>query len=268
MTNQDFPDEYNNLHNARILVVEDNEINQELIVDLLEQFGVSTTVASNGKEALHLLTGNQFDGVLMDCQMPVLDGYSATRAIRRMPHLENLPIIAVTANAMDGDREKAISAGMNDHIAKPVNLKNLLDILTKWLNPDHQAPTELASDPVIFNDDITNLQAIPGIDLAQGFALFSGRIDAYKRTLIMFREQYRDIETDFENLKPAEDNTELQRLAHSIKGSAANLGLTSVAHAAGKLELDCKESAARIDLAMQELVDDLKTVIKALNAIS
>ncbi|WP_431047205.1 response regulator [Roseateles sp. L2-2] len=122
---------------ARLLVAEDNELNQELVTALLEDAGVHVTIAANGRIALDLLEASPdgFDGVLMDCQMPVLDGYGATRALRAVPRWATLPVVAMTANAMSGDRERVLEAGMNDHIAKPLNVDHLFEILARWVHP-------------------------------------------------------------------------------------------------------------------------------------
>jgi signal transduction histidine kinase/DNA-binding response OmpR family regulator/uncharacterized membrane protein len=121
------------LNGARILLVEDNEVNQELAVELLTRAGGRVTVAWNGQEALDALTVGRFDAVLMDCQMPIMDGYTATRTLRQRKPLRDLPVIAMTANAMTGDREAAIAAGMNDHIAKPIRIDEMFATLARWL---------------------------------------------------------------------------------------------------------------------------------------
>jgi len=122
-------------HGTRILLVEDNEINQELAHELLTQVGVAVTIAHDGRQALALMAQHEFDGVLMDCQMPVMDGYETTRAIRRETRWRELPIIAMTANAMAGDRVAALAAGMNDHIAKPIDVTAMLETLARWVRP-------------------------------------------------------------------------------------------------------------------------------------
>ena len=123
------------LSGARILLVEDNEINQELALDVLSRAGIEVTVAGNGQEALAMLAQHRFDGVLMDCQMPLMDGYETTRALRRQPQWQDLPVIAMTANALVGDRDKALAAGMNDHIAKPINVDDMFATLARWVRP-------------------------------------------------------------------------------------------------------------------------------------
>jgi len=122
------------LAGRRILLVEDNEMNQELAMELLRNAGAEVALANHGQEALDLLAQDaRFDAVLMDCQMPVMDGYAATREIRRNPQFKDLPIIAMTANAMAGDREKVIEAGMWDHIAKPINVGEMFATIAKWI---------------------------------------------------------------------------------------------------------------------------------------
>jgi len=120
---------------ARVLLVEDNAINRELALELLSAAGVVVSVAGDGREALDMLERQHFDAVLMDCLMPVMDGYAATRALRLRPELRALPVIALTANAMVGDRDKALAAGMNDHIAKPIKLEQLFATLARWVRP-------------------------------------------------------------------------------------------------------------------------------------
>jgi len=123
------------LSGVRILLVEDNAINRELALDVLSRAGVVVNVAGNGQEALDMLGRQRFDAVLMDCQMPVMDGYAATRALRQRPELRDLPVIAMTANAMVGDRDKVLAAGMNDHIAKPIKLDEMFATLARWVRP-------------------------------------------------------------------------------------------------------------------------------------
>jgi signal transduction histidine kinase/ActR/RegA family two-component response regulator len=121
------------LRGARILLVEDNEINQELARELLGEAGVVVTIAGDGRQAIDTLASASFDAVLMDCQMPVMDGYEATRAIRAEARWRDLPIIAMTANAMAGDRVRALAAGMNDHIAKPIDVDSMFATLARWV---------------------------------------------------------------------------------------------------------------------------------------
>jgi len=128
------------LNGARVLLVEDNAINRELALDLLSRAGVVVSVACDGQEALDILARQGFDCVLMDCQMPVMDGYTATRMLRQQPHLKDVPVIAMTANAMVGDREKVLAAGMNDHIAKPIRVDEAFATIARWARPEVRGP--------------------------------------------------------------------------------------------------------------------------------
>ncbi len=136
-------DAMSKLAGLKVLLVEDNDMNQELAMELLGNAGMQVVLAKHGQEALDILADDPvFDGVLMDCQMPVMDGYTATRAIRRNPTFEHLPIIAMTANAMAGDREKVLSAGMWDHIAKPLNVGEMFATIARWIKPRHEIATK------------------------------------------------------------------------------------------------------------------------------
>jgi signal transduction histidine kinase/CheY-like chemotaxis protein len=123
------------LQGARLLLVEDNEINRELALDLLAAEGINVAVALDGRQALEVLARERFDAVLMDCQMPVMDGFAATRELRKHARWRDLPVIAMTANAMVGDRQKALDAGMDDHIAKPINVDQMFATLARWVGP-------------------------------------------------------------------------------------------------------------------------------------
>jgi CheY-like chemotaxis protein len=129
----DFMENPSPLKGARILLVEDNRINREVAVELLSDEGIDVAVAGDGREALEILARERFDGVLMDCQMPVMDGFAATRALRERPELRELPVIAMTAGAMAGDRDKVLASGMNDYISKPIDVDEVLATLARWI---------------------------------------------------------------------------------------------------------------------------------------
>jgi CheY-like chemotaxis protein len=207
------------LAGARILLVEDNEINQELARDLLEGAGIVVTVAGTGRQALERLSRERFDAVLMDCQMPEMDGYAATRALRRQPRWHDLPVIAMTANALVGDREKALEAGMNDHIAKPINVEDMFSTLAR-----HVRPAE-AQD------------AAPcGIDRDRALAELDGNERLYKRLVRMFREREAHFVPRFRLAREAGSLEEAVRLAHDLKSVSATLGAYALAQAAEGLE--------------------------------
>ena len=130
------------LADARVHVVEDNEINQQVAMEFLAGAGLNVSLANNGQEGVNAVQANRYDAVLMDVQMPVMDGYTATSHIRRDPRFKDLPIIAMTAHAMTGDEEKSMAAGMNDHVTKPIDPAQLLATLARWIAPRELSPSK------------------------------------------------------------------------------------------------------------------------------
>ncbi|WP_140625771.1 response regulator [Methylibium rhizosphaerae] len=218
------------LAGARILLVEDNPINQELAHDLLGRAGVVLITADNGEQALERLAHDDFDAVLMDCQMPVMDGYAATRALRQQPRWRELPVIAMTANAMVGDREKVLAAGMNDHVAKPIKVDELFTTLARWIRRPagtRAARAALGNDPL------------------------------YDRLARMFVERETRFLERFAAARAAADGAAMTRLAHDLKSVAATLGAQALSHAAAALEQACVEHASA------HTVDGLLAVVAA-----
>ncbi len=255
------------LQGAIILLVEDNEINQELALDLLVSNGLSVEVAANGAEALELLQSQHFDGVLMDCQMPIMDGYTATRKIRQQQDLSELPIIAMTANAMQGDRDKALSAGMNDHIPKPINVNNMFDVMARWIRPEgkNQAAQSTAPAPVM--DAETDWPTLPGIDVAMGLATVQGNQQLYRKLLNRFQTHYQDFTQQFRQAQDDADTSAAYRCAHSLKGVAGNIGARSVEQAARSLESACEQGDSNIEALFTDLQLALNTVLDGLSML-
>jgi polar amino acid transport system substrate-binding protein len=257
------------LRGSRILLAEDNEINQELAMELLVNNGILVDVANNGLEALKLLEQGQYDGVLMDCQMPVMDGYETAREIRRHEKWRDLPIIAMTANAMTGDRQNSLDAGMNDHIAKPIDVSRMFQTIAKWVTPAVPAsahwnsvttkPTEAAEIPAI--------PEIPGLDTAVGLQIAEGNRTLYRRLLVKFRVAHRHFLEEFERAQRSDDPGAALRLAHSLKGVAANLGLKSVAREARELEaaFSAGPESPGVKQALASLVAQLEPILDALD---
>jgi len=241
------------LAGVRILLVEDNIINQELGVDLLSGAGIKVTVAGDGRQALDLLQSQRFDGVLMDCQMPVMDGFEATRLLRQQPHLKDLPVIAMTANAMVGDREKVLAAGMNDHIAKPINIEEMFATLARWLRPAGvDATTAARTDP---------LAHLPGIDASLGRAGAAGNDTLYRRLLGMFADTQHDFAARFRTAHASGDISAARRMAHDLRSVGGTVGASDVQTAAAALEAACGDAA---DGIINEL---LETVVRALGPV-
>ncbi|QKY01483.1 response regulator [Janthinobacterium lividum] len=263
------------LAGARLLLAEDNDMNQELARELLESAGIVLTIVSDGQQALDLLTQAgtaAFDGVLMDCQMPVMDGYEATRRLRAQPRYAQLPIIAMTANAMAGDREMALAAGMNDHISKPLNVASMFATMSKWIRPAQPA---VAAPPAEQPDaeDKTAADALPaqlpGIDQRAGLATSIGRQDLYLRMLLRFRDGHARLREDFEAARQSDDPTAAARVAHTLRGTAGNIGAKGVAATATALELACKASVTEAELAalLTAVENELAPVLLGLAAL-
>ena len=247
---------------SRVLLVEDNELNQELAMELLGDAGVEIVLACNGQEALdRLAIDPHFDCVLMDCQMPVLDGYAATRALRLRPEQAQLPIIAMTANNMAGDRELALAAGMNDHIAKPIDPPAMFLTLSRWIKPRQRESGAIVPTPVIVEDSPPDL---PGIDTRAGLATCAGKTALYERLLLRFRTSYRDFIDEFRALDSASDPTARRRAAHTLRGAAANIGALALAKAATTLEDACLEPA--VEEQISRLLFDLQGQLEIVQA--
>ncbi len=241
------------LAGARILLVEDNPINQELARDLLNRAGIVVSIAGDGQEALEILARERFDAVLMDCQMPVMDGYEATRALRRRPELKELPVIAMTANAMAGDRQKVLEAGMNDHVAKPIRVDDLFATLARWVHPALPAPV-----PEV---------PLPALDMRAGVAALMGDEALYRRLLLMFRERESDFVARFRAACEQGDGDALTRHAHDLKSVAGSLGMPALQRAAAALEEACRlrGEAAALEPLLQAVQRQLAPVLASLH---
>ncbi len=254
------------LQNARLLVVEDNEINREIVLELLKNKRIKAESANNGKEALEVLDQQEFDGVLMDCQMPIMDGYETTSRIRSQARFKNLPIIAMTANAMKGDREKALAAGMTDYITKPINVDEMFSALTRWISPAQMStpPAEAVSSQP---ENGTTLPRIPGIDTAAGLKRVHNNLFLYRKLLYRFYETNKNFKEEFLAAKAKDDLKAAIMIAHTLKGSAGNLGIVTVEKVAEKLEQGCKEGADDIEQQLGNLMADLLPVLSGLEEL-
>ena len=162
--------ELQKIRGARVLLAEDNEINQQVAKEILEQAGLVVSIANNGKEAVEMVSAGNFEVVLMDIQMPVMGGFEATQEIRKDERFKDLPIIAMTAHAMAGDREKSLEAGMNDHVTKPIDPDQLLSALVKWIKPGKREMSEGESESLIGKKEVKEIlpSELPGISIASG----------------------------------------------------------------------------------------------------
>ena len=319
-------DSLKTIKGASVLLVEDNEINQQVALEILTGAGLKVTLANNGQEAVDAVQQNKFDAVLMDIQMPVMDGYTATRRIRKWeggmrnkndensdvgdqepaasgqqpetsdqqpeasdqrPETRNqepetrgqqpVPIIAMTAHAMTGDREKSLQAGMVDHVAKPIDPEALFTTLQKWIRPSPDqgvarlagieiagngngavSDDALSAEQVKTDDDLPD--ALPGFDIGQGLKRLQGNRKLYRKLLLDFASKYGDTADEIHQALTAADINQVHSLVHNIKGLAGNLSATRLQTTATKMEGLVKQilsghdpDADQMDLKFSEL---------------
>jgi PAS domain S-box-containing protein len=245
---------------GQVLLVEDNELNQQVAAELLRAMGCQVDIAGNGREALDKLEERRYDLVFMDMQMPVLDGLAATRELRLRPQLAELPVVAMTANAMREDREACQAAGMNDFISKPFEPQTLHGVLQRWLGDGFHQPQ--ASEP------LQTLQ-LDGVDVAAGLRRVLGNEVLYRQLLEQFLvSQERLLERLGEALEDGELAT-AERLAHGCKGVAATLGANAVARAAADLEQQLRQGgdASVCTSLIQTLAGELLPLLHCLRQL-
>jgi len=254
------------LRGARVLLVEDNELNQQVARELLQEAGVEVDVAANGQEGVDLAGRRDYSLVLMDMQMPVMDGLQATRLLRANPRLAALPIVAMTANAREADRQRCLEAGMNDHLAKPIAPERLWAALQRWI-----APSQALHEPVSRRQEVagTLLPAVPGLDLALGLRNAMGRRALYADMLRRFLEgQGGAAERIAEAL--AAGNADLAtREAHTLRGLAGTVGAVALQECAGQLEDALREAPDRqgsSSLLLDGLRQRLGALVQALQS--
>ena len=242
---------------AHLLLVEDNAVNQELALEILQEAGLRVDVANNGAEAVEKVAQKAYDGVLMDCQMPVMDGFEATRKIRQDARFAALPILAMTANAMAGDKEKCVEAGMNDHIAKPIDVAQLFLTLSQWIKPRPAGPQGAAATPAV--EVATTAPAasadqapqadtapqavraegvpeIPGLDLKGALARVGGSVKLLRKLILRFGETQAEVMGRIKVAMEKNDGQTAVREAHTVKGLAGNIGAAPMAERAALVE--------------------------------
>lgn len=224
------------MQGAYLLLVEDNSVNQELATELLQNAGIKVDIANNGLEAISMIEIHDYDGVLMDCQMPVMDGFSATRQIRGMQRFAKLPIIAMTANAMSGDKELCLDAGMNDHIAKPIDVNQLFITLARWVTQKVSVPDvgSSASQEVLGPD--IKLPVIAGLNLDSALQRLGGNHALLLKLIQRFADNQRGTIINIRQALMRDDLSEAILATHTIKGLAGNIGASQIQSLAAELE--------------------------------
>jgi two-component system sensor histidine kinase/response regulator len=234
------------IRGARILLVEDNDINQRVASELLQEAGLVVGIAENGQVALDMVRSASWDLVLMDMQMPVMDGLTATEELRKLPGLARLPIVAMTANAMQRDRERCLAAGMNDFLSKPIDPEELMSALLKWV-PARQQPeavTVAAVAVVQASIDEQGLPVVPGLDVALGLRRMMNKKPLYLSMLRRWVDSQRECVPQIRAALDTADWPTAERLAHTAKGLAGNIGAEDLAKLALALEHALREHHA------------------------
>jgi len=269
------PEALQKIRGARILLAEDNKINQQVAQEILEGAGLLVTIANDGKEAVEKVQETEFETVLMNIQMPVMDGYAATQKIRNLKSkIRNIPIIAMTAHAMSGDREKSLEAGMNDHVTKPIDTDELFTALVKWIEPGDRDQVSEVGEEAIESPDIKVPalglpDELPGVNLKSGLARVGSNQKLYRKLLVKFHVNYSDTTEQIKKALDSKDQELAQRLAHTVKGVSANLGMEKLPEIANDLELAIEES--KFDEARELLglfAEALNMVLDSLRSIS
>jgi CheY-like chemotaxis protein len=262
-------EEVGKLRGARVLLAEDNEINQQVAQEMLERAGLVVGIANNGEEAVQRVKVETYDAVLMDIQMPVMGGFEATQEIRKDSRFKDLPIIAMTAHAMAGDREKSLAAGMNDHVTKPIDPDELFSALVRWIKPGERGVPEEGGRRTISEEKKEDLllPELPGIALSSGISRVGGNKQLYAKLLCKFRESQQNVVAEIRAALHSGDRETAGRLAHTVKGVSGNVGAESVYSAAAELEKAIKEGQQNIDHPMARFGSQLKIVMDGIKVL-
>jgi CheY-like chemotaxis protein len=256
---------------VRILLVEDNEINQEVATEILSSAGAIVEIANNGKEAVDAVASKEYDLILMDLQMPVMGGYEATKFIRTDRRNMNLPIIAMTAHAMQGVEAECKAAGMNDYVSKPIDPKNLFSTILKWIKQKVDSSNLISAGSNRTGTEGTVEPAlpdrIPGVDISEGLRRVGGNKKLYLKLLKDFAGNYKSFISNFQKAISEQKMEEARRLAHTLKGVSGNLSAKDIFTISEQLEKalsatlqqDCEPLLDQLDLALCSVITTVES---------
>lgn len=257
---------------ANILLVEDNEMNQEFAMALLSNVGLEVHIAGDGLEALEMIQQKPYDAVLMDIQMPKMDGLEATQRIRKLADEKNdefyakVPIIAMTALAMTGDREKFIEAGMDDYVSKPIDPDALFKTLLKWIKPRKgKHPKKIKSD-VEKKEMSAEFPELDGLFVKEALKRLANDTNMYKKILLQFKGKYSDIVSDIQNKIVQESIESAEQKCHEFKGISGNIGAHALFNITTKLDNILKSGENPSAELFEKFEKELKVVIDSISS--
>ena len=257
------------LTGLRVLVAEDNPVNQDVAVAVLSDMGVQVTLANNGQEAVQKVQQSDFDLVFMDIHMPEMDGLEATRCIRQLGgNYSQLPIIAMTANALAGDDQVSLQAGMNDHLIKPIDPQLIWKALHRWCRAEQSKPTKPTADHSHKASEGLLTEPLPGLDIVEGIKRVGSQA-LYLTILTTFKQAFTDTSTQVATMLRQEDWSALRHLAHALKGSCANIGAMGASYSAAVLEqalvnkdiAQVAQLAEQVNIRLSELLRSIEQVL-------
>ncbi|RKX84399.1 MAG: hybrid sensor histidine kinase/response regulator [Spirochaetes bacterium] len=269
---------------STILLAEDNEINQQVASELMEEAGFIVEIANNGKEVLDMLSANsqKYSLIFMDIQMPIMDGYTTTQEIRKIKKYNNIPIVAMTADAMSGVKEKCLELGMNDMVTKPIDPDKMFGIMVKWIKPMAKSnkPKAMSQKPKA-NIQEPSIPKIPGLNVEIALGRMNNKKKLYLSILEKFNTNNQNFVTEIKTTLENDDFETAQRLIHTLKGVSGNIGAESL-HEHTKLVETCihekdlvkiEEELIKLDAELKELFENIspqldvaeKTVTNELN---
>ncbi|MFC2085376.1 tetratricopeptide repeat protein [Bacteroidota bacterium] len=255
-----------------VLLAEDNDINQQVGSEILGAAGISVKIAGNGKEALHMVresgVPSMYDLVFMDLQMPEMDGFTATEEIRRLDDYKELPIVAMTADAMSGVREKCEEVGMQDFVAKPIDPDEVFGALVKWVKPDSVKPSEIKDKKPKPKKEhqIIEIPKLEGININEGLRRVGGNRKLFLNLLEKFYKSNINFEEEIKKAVTGGDSELSVRLAHTLKGVSGNLGAMELFAEAKELEADLKDNEGKeFEHLLHNVMNKLEVVLKSIN---
>lgn len=253
----------------RVLVVDDNPTNQEITCILLERVGIITDVADSGRRCLEKIGLNPYDLVLMDVQMPEMDGVEATRNLRQSWNSKQLPIVGLSAHAMEKDRRSCLDAGMNDYLTKPLDPQKLYSTLKKSLSKGKRNLTTPKESTVQISGAKETLPAeLPGIDIQLGLTKLANLKSAYRRVLLSFHKTHKGDLGEFEQFLEVSDWEGIQNVAHKLIGSSSSIGATKLCELCMDLETACLDKTESLDEQVNIVISELEKVLNGLSSLA